>query len=411
MMFNGLWILVAGILVFIGLVASQGLFLVVGALVIIVTLTGRLWDRYAFLQVTHGRIITLNRAFIGDTLEYTVTLSNDKILPLIWVDILDPFPPGLELSGGSLRGSFLEGIRHHRITTSLLPYQKVSWRYSLQCTARGYHRIGPVRLRSGDIFGFSSGETSLPGISPVIVYPRMIDLDELVFPAQHPLGETKGQRPLYPDASRFLGQREYQPTDPMKYIHWKGTARRGSLQTKIFDPVVSLNVLIAMNGSTNQYPWQGVNRAFFERTVTAAASVAGYCDQLGYSFGLASNAVSSYSSSWLRVLLGASPQQLYQVLDALARAAPYAVTSLADVVRGERDTLPAGTTVVLVTPVVTGALTQEVEEILDRGYRMMALYTGDGAPEMDLPGVPWIHVGRVLASLVDKGLLADGLAV
>ena len=220
-MYSELWILVAGILMFIGLVASQGLFLVVGALVVIVALTGRLWDQYAFRQVTHGRIISRNRAFIGDTLEYTVTLSNDKILPLIWVDILDPFPAGLELPGGNLRGNFLEGIRHHSITTSLLPYQKVSWKYSLKCTARGYHRIGPVRLRSGDIFGLSSGETSLPSMGHVLVYPRIIDLEELVFPAQHPLGETKGNRPLYQDTSRFLGQREYQPTDAMKYIHWK----------------------------------------------------------------------------------------------------------------------------------------------------------------------------------------------
>jgi len=280
----------------------------------------------------------------------------------------------------------------------------VSWKYSLKCTARGYHRIGPVRLRSGDIFGLSSGETSLPSMGHVLVYPRIIDLEELVFPAQHPLGETKGKRPLYQDTSRFLGQREYQPTDAMKYIHWKGTARRGSLQTKIFDPVVSLNVLIAMNGSTNQYPWQGNNRAFFERTVTAAASVASYCDQLGYSFGLASNAVSSFSGGWLSVPLGASPQQLTQVLDGLARAAPYVVTSLANVVRGERDRLPVGATIVLVTPVVTSALAHEAEEIKGRGHRILALYTGDGAPELDLPGVLWIHLGRALASLVDDGL-------
>lgn len=403
-MFSEFWILIAGILVFIGLVASQGLFLVVGAIVIIITLAARLWDKYSFSRVVHGRIISRNRAFIGDTLEYSVTLSNDKILPLIWVDILDPFPNGLELAGGTLRGNHLDGNRHHSITTSLLPYQKVSWKYSLKCNARGYHRIGPVRLRSGDIFGFTSGETYLSSMGHVLVYPRIIDLDELVFPAQHPLGGTKGQRPLNQDTSRFLGQRDYQPTDPMKYIHWKATARKGSLQTKVFDPVVSLNVLIAMNGSTNQYPWQGSNRAFFERTVTAAASVASYCDQRGYSFGLASNAVSSYSSKWLSVPLGASPSQLTQVLDGLARAAPYVVTSLADVIRGERDTLPDGATVVLVTPVVASALVQEVAEIRDRGYKMLALYTGDGAPEMDLPGVPWIHVGRVLQTLADDGL-------
>ena len=400
-MFSELWILVAAVMVFIGLVASQGLFLVVGSLLIIITLTARLWDKYAFRRVAHGRIFSSSRAFIGDTLDYTVTLSNDKILPLIWVDILDPFPEGLELSGATLRGSGLDGNRHHSITTSMLPYQKVSWKYSLTCTARGYHRIGPVRLRSGDIFGFSSDETHLSGLGHVLVYPRIVDLNELLFPAQHPLGDTKGKRPLNQDTSRFLGQRDYQPTDPMKHIHWKATARRGSLQTKVFDPVVSLNVLIAMNASTNEFPWQGSNKALFERTVTAAASVANYCNQRGYSFGLASNAVSTFSSKWLSVPLGASPSQFTQVLEALARARPYVVTSLADVVRGERDTLPAGATVVVVTPVVTPALVQEVEEIRGRGHQVLALYAGDGMPEMDLPGVPWFQVGRVLQALVN----------
>ena len=258
-------------------------------------------------------------------------------------------------------------------------------------------------MRSGDIFGFSSGETRLSGLGHVLVYPRIIDLDELLFPARHPLGGTKGKRPLNQDTSRFLGQRDYQPTDPMKHIDWKATARRGSLQTKIYDPVVSLNVLIAMNASTNEFPWQGSNTALFERTVAAAASVASYCDQRRYSFGLASNAVSTYSSKWLNVPLGASPAQLTQVLEALARAGPYVVTSLADVVRGARDTLPAGATVVLVTPVVTTALVQEVEEIRSRGHQVLALYAGDGMPEMDLPGVQLFNVGGVLQSLVDDG--------
>ena len=148
-MFSELWILVAAVMVFVGLVASQGLFLVVGSLVIIITLAARLWDKHAFRRVAHDRIISQDRAFIGDTLDYTVTLSNDKILPLIWVDILDPFPEGLELPEANLKGSSLDGNRHHSITTSLLPYQKVSWKYSLKCSVRGLspHRAGPVAQR------------------------------------------------------------------------------------------------------------------------------------------------------------------------------------------------------------------------------------------------------------------------
>ena len=60
-MINELWIFVAVILVFIGLVASQGLLLVLGSMVIIMTLTARLWEKYAFRRVTHHRGIRKRR--------------------------------------------------------------------------------------------------------------------------------------------------------------------------------------------------------------------------------------------------------------------------------------------------------------------------------------------------------------
>ena len=395
-MTNEIWLLVAAILVFIGLVASQGLLLVLGSMVIVMALTARLWEKYAFRRVTHERTLSQNRAFIGDTLDYTVTLYNDKVLPLIWVDMEDPFPEGLELIGGKLKGTGIEINRQHSIATSLLPYQKASWKYTMKCTARGYHRIGPVRLRSGDIFGFSSVEVHLKDLEHVLVYPRVVDLDQLIFPEQHPIGEAKGMRPLYQDQSRFLGLRDYLPTDPMKHIDWKASARRQILQTKVYDPVVSLKVLIAMNATTSEHAWQGSNRAFFERTVTAAASVATYCSNMGYSFGLASNAVASYSGKWLTVPLGSSSTQLTMVLEALAMAGPYSVTSLVDVMKGERASLATGATVVLITAIVTRALVLEVEEIKERGYQVLVLYAGDGPPEMDLAGVPVFRVGRAL---------------
>ena len=125
-MTNELWLFVAVILVFIGLVASQGLLLVVGSMVIVMALTARLWEKYAFRRVTHQRTLSQTRAFIGDTLDYTVTLINDKVLPLIWLDMEDPFPEGLELIGGKLRGPGVEINRQHSIATSLLPYQGLS---------------------------------------------------------------------------------------------------------------------------------------------------------------------------------------------------------------------------------------------------------------------------------------------
>jgi hypothetical protein len=77
-------------------------------------------------------------------------------------------------------------------------------------------------------------------------------------------------------------------------------------------------------------------------------------------------------------------------------AGPYVVTPLVEVLQGERHSLPSGATLVLVTAVMTRALAEEVDEIKQQGYQVLVLYAGDGAPEIELPGVTVFPVGRAL---------------
>ena len=395
-MLNDLWLLVSGILVFIGLVASQGLLIVLGSLVIIIWLLTKFWNRFAFREVTHTRALSRRRAFIGDTLDYTISLTNEKIVPLIWIDMQDTFPADLELMGANLRASGSELTKEHRITTSLLPYQRVSWKYSLRCDHRGYHRIGPVRLRSGDIFGFTAAEVQLTEVDHLLVYPRIVALDQLVWPSEHPLGESKGQLPIYQDNSRFIGLRDYDPSDPMKHIDWKATARRSAIQTKKYEPVVALKALIVLNARTSEHAWQGANRRLFERAVTVAASLAKHCSEQRFSYGLLSNGVAVYSGKWINLGMSSADSQLDLVLESLAMAGQYSVASLPEVLRAERASMPPGTTVALVTSLLTKALADEILEIQSRGYRVVVFYSGDGGPRWELPGVPIFQTGPAL---------------
>ena len=117
-----------------------------------------------------------------------------------------------------------------------------------------------------------------------------------------------------------------------------------------------MNLVIALNGSTSDFVWQGTNRRLFERAVTAAASAAAMAEVRGYSYGLLSNAVASYSGKWLTIPVGASSYQLTHVLEALAMASPYVVSMLPEVIQSERDLLPAGSTVLLVTGAITDSM-------------------------------------------------------
>ena len=65
------------------------------------------------------------------------------------------------------------------------------------------------------------------------------------------------------DTARFAVQRDYQDTGLMKLIDWKASARASCLQ-KLFELVVSLNVLVPLNAITSERLWQTSNQRLFE---------------------------------------------------------------------------------------------------------------------------------------------------
>jgi hypothetical protein len=139
-----------------------------------------------------------------------------------------------------------------------------------------------------------------------------------------------------------------------------------------------------------------------------AASVAQYCSDQSYSFGLVNNAVAVYTGRWVNIPLSSSETQIDLVLEALAMVGGYAVTALPEVLRAERDSTPAGTTIALVTAAVTSPLAEEIQEIKDRGYQVIVFYAGDGGPETSLPNVPMYLMGRALEGLEkDEPVLAQ----
>ncbi len=402
-MTSDLWAIAAAILIAAGLLASLPLLIVVGVLVLLVWTTGKYWPRFAFRRLTYSRRLERRRAFIGDVLDYHITVDNDKLLPMIWLDISDAFPLGLHTGGTYRRGVGAEAELDHRITTSLLPYQRVTWRYRIRCQARGYHRIGPARLRSGDMFGITAAEEYVTAVDYLLVYPRIVDLRRMMNLWERPLGVSRGRRLIQDDPSRFVGLRDYLPSDPLKRIDWKATARHGKLESRIFEPAATRYMLIALNARTGDAAWQGSNRRLFERAVTVAASIAEYAQREDYTFGLVSNAVASYSSKWMSVPPGSGSLQLEATLESLAMAGPFWVAELSAVLRAETETLASGATVVLVTALLSRGVIHEAEEIRRRGHRVIVFYAGDGEPRAMAaelpPDIPLFLAGAALSEL------------
>jgi len=171
-----------------------------------------------------------------------------------------------------------------------MPGRSVTLRYRLRCPRRGYHRIGPLLMESGDLFGlqkrFRTGERQ----DYVTVLPTIAYIDTFNISAKRPQGPVRIANRVYQDPTRIHGIREYVPGDPLNTIHWKATARTGALQVKTFEPTQVYGGTLMLDLHDDSYK-PAAKEERMELAVTTAASIAYLLQMSGEQVGLITNAV------------------------------------------------------------------------------------------------------------------------
>jgi len=132
-----------------------------------------------------------------------------------FVEVRDALPPTVELAHGSNYAiMMLHGTDPVELT------------YRFSCPVKGRVRIGPLRVRVQDVFGFHAVDSDEAGQTLVTVYPRQYDLRDALIRSRFPLvvsGDYVVGQPGY--GSSFFALREYQSGDPYRSINWKASAR------------------------------------------------------------------------------------------------------------------------------------------------------------------------------------------
>jgi len=135
--------------------------------------------------------------------------------------------------------------------------------------------LGPLRAVRGDVFGLIRRVVQWPVHRQVYVWPRIA----------RPTGSLPGfVRDLEGDESTirtasdlsFHTLREYVPGDDRRFIHWKSSARNGTLQVREFLQTHRSMVAVIMSGNRDEYHWGGDDRPAdteFELAVSCAASM------------------------------------------------------------------------------------------------------------------------------------------
>ena len=364
------------VLVVVTLLARNPALYLLTALVVLLAGASALWGRYCLAGVTYARQFGAQRLFCGDTTDLWVEIVNAKPLPLAWLSADDEFPAEAQVTNVELTRA---SDTHRRTLSTVLTlrwYERVRRHYQLTFQQRGAYDFGPVLLSSGDLFGFRTRYLDVPHRHTLVVYPKVVPLENLNLRAAHPLGDFALKRSQVADPLRLAGARDYRPGDSLRHIHWKATARRGTLQTKTFDPSASHQLLLFLNAQTLEHAYEGVVTEYLETAIVVTASVAQAGLEARYPVGLFTNGTAREVRHRVRLPASRHANQATHILETLAHLTPLVFFSFEDLLRAEMPSLPVGTTLIVVSAVVTESLLSVLLDVQARGHPVALIMVG-----------------------------------
>ena len=405
------WIPLSLLVVLIGITAGEIVIALVGSGVFVAGWLARLWGRLALTRLDVAQELSLDHAFVGESIRYRMRISNRKLLPLPWLSLRTEVPEVLAPLGRNLEPIGTPKMARLDRLTGLRWYERLTWEYTIPLNHRGYFAFGRTALRAGDLFGFFTRERVVPTALTLWVYPPVLPMDPLGLPARRPLGEERGADPLFDDPARLRGLRDYQAGDPLRRVDWRATARRQALQTRTYDPASSPSLLLALNVATMPEAWQGFYGELFERAVTVCASLATAYADARVPFGLVANCTYPGRDGTIRLPMGRAQSQMIRALESLAMVDVYAVAPIERVLQDESRRVPQGSSVALVTAIVTPALVVTLADLRRRGLSVSVIWAGTDDPPRLPQGVALHDMRSALAGRRFYRPFVQGLAL
>ena len=348
----------------------------------------RVWVERTVHQLTASRDFT-PRGFPGDRIPVRLTVRNAGWLPAPWLEVHES--RSVELASSPFQQ-----------VISLKRHEERIFTYTLSCRRRGVHSIGPLTLQTGDLLGVVRRRFVRLKADHVIVYPRVVPLQQLGLPTRSPHVALPATSHLFEDPARIMGVRDYQRGDSQRRIHWPATARTGQLLVKQYQPAIARETLVCLSLGREDYA-RRYRYSATELAIVVAASMANHIilrEKLPA--GLLTEAWDPLAEETVTFSLPMRSERahLMSILEALARVEVAPEAAFVDRLRRQSVRLPWGTTLT----VITGRGDQELIDTLvylrRTGFAVSLVLIQPGDPDdalqgqADLLGIPVHRVWR-----------------
>jgi uncharacterized protein (DUF58 family) len=335
-----------------------------------IILIGLWWNQHGIRHIKVSRKFD-DHAYLFQKSELELQIENTSILPIIWLEIHESLPVNVRNTP----------VQNYVI--SLPPKGKYTLKYPLYSLKRGFYKLGPTSISSGDILGITHSAEIFYEPDHFIVYPTIVNFERLMLPSRSPFGFLKHKDPIFEDPSRIFGKRNYQDGDPLSRIDWKSSASTGELQVKIFEPAITMETIIVLDLDPESYD---IKRQFdsTELAITSAASIANWSNHQKLTVGLLTNGLDPLNNmspfSALPVQKGS--QHVMMILEALARVEVGQTSPLNSLFSQALSLSSWGTTLILITGQYSQLLLEEIIQAKQDGLNVVLMLIGFSQDQM-----------------------------
>jgi uncharacterized protein (DUF58 family) len=152
--------------------------------------------------------------------------------------------------------------------------------YRVRSEVRGSYRLGPATVGATDVFGLVRATRVVGDSVTLDVLPRVHPLADLT------LGELGGARGSSASASAAAAPddvsiREYRVGDDLRRVHWRSTARRGSVMVRSDEHPGRPDVVLLLDARASAHVGRGAGSSV-EWAVSAVASAAVHLHRRGH---------------------------------------------------------------------------------------------------------------------------------
>ena len=152
---------------------------------------------------------------------------------------------------------------------------------------RGEYKLNGVILRGGDPAGLFCRRRKMRLPITIVVYPHLEEMPDLHLPQDDSfLTSTGAPASIAGSSQDFYGIREYIPSDGMRNIHWRSSARCRKLMVKEYERASMMSVVIFLDAYKEYVDRKGGRN--LERLISRAASIFVNCAELYCSVAFAS---------------------------------------------------------------------------------------------------------------------------